>query len=151
MSITVNFSKGEYQITSDPNKFDFDKIFHFLSVQSHWSKGISMELIKKSIENSTTFAVFHNDLQVGMARIITDYATIVYLGDVFIDPAYRGKGLSKWLMEVITTLPELQGMRRWILTTKDAHSLYQKTGFKAPLYPERFMEIFNPDVYLKEQ
>ena len=151
MSIIVNFSKGEYHITSDPDKFDFEKIFNFLSVQSHWSKGISMERIKKSIENSTTFAVFHNNLQVGMARIITDYATIVYVGDVFIDPAHRGKGLSKWLMEVITTLPELQGMRRWILTTKDAHSLYQKTGFKAPLYPERFMEIFNPDVYLKEQ
>jgi GNAT superfamily N-acetyltransferase len=85
-----------------------------------------------------------------MARIITDYATIVYLGDVFIDPEYRGKGLSKWLMEVITAIPELQGMRRWFLTTKDAHSLYAKTGFKSPLYPERFMEIFNPDVYKKD-
>ncbi|HQF29161.1 MAG TPA: GNAT family N-acetyltransferase [Bacteroidia bacterium] len=150
MPIIINLSKEEYTITSDPDKFDYDAIFNFLSVQSHWSKGISMDLIKKSIANSTTFAVFHHQRQVGMARIITDYATIVYLGDVFIDPEYRGKGLSKWLMEVITSIPELQGMRRWFLTTKDAHSLYEKTGFKAPLYPERFMEIFNPDVYKKD-
>jgi len=147
--ILFEITKGSYRITTNPAEFDFDCIYNFLAVQSHWSKGISKELIQKSIDNSFSFALFHDQKQIGFARVITDFSTIVYLGDVFIDPDYRGKKLSVWMMEVIVNLPELQGMRRWFLTTKDAHSLYEKVGFKSPMHPERFMEIFNPNVYLK--
>jgi GNAT superfamily N-acetyltransferase len=106
-----------------------------------------MDVVKRSIEHSLAFGVFKEDQQVGFARIITDYATFAYLGDVFILEPFRGRGLSKWLMEVIVGHPELQGLRRWMLLTRDAHGLYGKVGFTELINPERYMELHFPDVY----
>jgi len=105
---------------------------------------------KKSIEHSLSFGVYKGDKQVGFARVITDYATFAYIGDVFILEDYRGQGLSKWLMQVIADYSELQGLRRWLLLTRDAHGLYKKTGFVEPKTPERYMEKVLPDVYKNE-
>lgn len=106
-----------------------------------------MAAIKKSVENSLSFGVFHNDRQIGFARVITDYATTGYLCDVFIDEDYRGQGHSKWLIETINSHPDLQGFRRWVLVTADAHKLYEKIGFKPVATPEKYMERVNPKAY----
>ena len=108
-----------------------------------------MHVIEKAIKNSLCFGLFYNDVQIGFARLITDKATFAYLADVFIINEYRGKGLSKWLMKIIQAHPELQNLRRWLLTTKDAHGLYAQVGWtKVPDdYVYRFMMRHNPDVY----
>ena len=107
------------------------------------------ETVKKSIDHSLNFGLYHNEQQIGFARIISDFSTIAYLGDVYILPEFRGRGLSKWLMETITSFPELQGLRRWILLTGDAHGLYKQFGWKNISNPERWMELHNKDVYKK--
>ena len=103
----------------------------------------------RAFDNSLCFGLFHHDKQIGFARVVTDYATMAYLADVFILPAYRGLGLSKWLMETIMTHSDLQGLRRWILLTLDAHGLYRQFGWKDIAIPERWMEVHNKDVYNK--
>jgi GNAT superfamily N-acetyltransferase len=112
---------------------------------SYWAQGRSFETVERSISNSLNFGLYKGDEQVGFARVVTDRATFAWLGDVFILPDYRGKGLSKWLMEVIVTHPELQGLKRWILATRDAHELYRRFGFKELAQPDRWMERFNPN------
>jgi GNAT superfamily N-acetyltransferase len=107
-------------------------------------------VVRRSIEGSLCFGVYHQGQQVGFARLITDFATMAYLGDVFIVPEYRGRGLSKWLTECITTLPELAGLRRWILVTRDAHTLYEGVGFKSLEQPGNYMERRRPNPYGKE-
>lgn len=146
-----SYSKGEYEICTDKVRMDLALIHDFLSTQTNWAKGIPVERVKTSIENSLNFGVFHEGRQIGYARVITDYASIAYLGDVFILPAYRGRGLSKWLMEVIMAYPGLQGLRRWILLTSDAGGLYAKYGWKKLPKPELYMEIHDPDVYKASQ
>ena len=141
------YPHGEYHITTDRDKLDVSVIHDFLSNHSHWAKGIPLETVKKSIANSLNFGLFHGDKQIGYARVITDYATIAYLGDVFVLPEYRGRGLSKWLMEVVMSCPDVQGLRRWVLLTSDAHGLYEKVGWKRIAHPERYMERHDPDVY----
>ena len=143
------YTQGDYQITTNRDEMDVTVIHNFLSNQSHWAKGIPVETVRKSIENSLNFGLFYGQQQVGYARVITDYATIAYLGDVFILPEYRGRGLSKWLMEIVMAYPAVQGLRRWVLLTSDAHTLYEKTGWKRVPKPELYMEWFNPDVYKK--
>lgn len=106
-----------------------------------------METVQQSIDNSISFGVFHLGRQIGFARVITDKATFAYVADVFIDEAYRGQGLSKWLMEEIMTHPDLQGLRRMMLATRDAHGLYTQFGFSELTFPERWMQIHNPDIY----
>ena len=145
----ITASKGDYIITTDRSKFDIHAIHDFLS-HAYWSKDIPFDTVKRSIENSLCFGVFHDEKHIGFARIITDYATIAYLGDVYILPEHRGHGLSKWLMEQVTSHPELQGLRRWILATRDAHKLYEQFGWTALSKPDRFMERFDPDVYAKK-
>jgi GNAT superfamily N-acetyltransferase len=103
--------------------------------------------MKKSIEHALNFGVYKAGKQIGFARVITDYATYAYIGDVYILEEYRGQGLSKWLMQVIADHPELQGLRRWTLLTRDAHELYRKTGFKESQTPERYMEKSDPHIY----
>ena len=136
-----------YTISSDKSLLDLEFIHNFLSTQSHWCPGIPFETVKRSIENSLCFGVFYGAAQVGFARVITDYATITYLGDVFIIPEHRGKGLSKELIATIMAYPALQGMRRWILLTLDAHGLYGQFGWTPVAHPERYMEVVNPNVY----
>jgi len=138
--------RGNYLISTDKSRLDLSVIHNFLTT-SYWAAGIPLEIVRRSIEHSLSFGLYKEDQQIGYARVITDYATFAYLGDVFILEPFRGQGLSKWLMEVVVTHPDLQGFRRWILLTKDAHGLYKKVGFTEVKTPERYMERFFPDVY----
>ncbi|HYB02564.1 MAG TPA: GNAT family N-acetyltransferase [Ktedonobacteraceae bacterium] len=140
------WQQGEYLISTDKHLLDIPAIHCFLEA-SYWAEGIPFETVKKSIDHSLSFGLYTQGKQIGFARVITDYATYAYIGDVYILEDFRGQGLSKWLMRVIADHPELQGLRRWILLTRDAHELYRKTGFTAPRNPERYMEKANPNIY----
>src|SRR5256885_13374256 len=139
--------KGEYTISTDRARLDFDVIHGFLD-QSYWAAGRPVETIRRSVENSLPFGVYEGERQVGFARVLTDYATFAWIADVFIVEEERGRGLSKWLMETILAHPELQGFRRWVLATKDAHGLYRQFGFNELKRPARWME--RPDPNMKE-
>jgi GNAT superfamily N-acetyltransferase len=145
----MNWQKDEFTITTDKKKMDIVVIHQFIS-QSYWAKGIPIATMQKAIEGSFCFGVFHGERQVGFARVVTDKATFAYLADVFIIEEYRGKGLSKWLMEIIIGQPELQGLRRFLLATRDAHGLYRQFGFKDMVSAENLMQIHNPDIYKME-
>ncbi len=137
----------EYFITTDQSKMDVVAIHDFLSKYSGWSNNIPFEKVKKSIENSLNFGLFHNGKQIGFARIISDFSTIAYLGDVYILENYRGQGLSNQLMETVLGHPDLQGLRRWILLTSTAQWLYKMYGFTKLSQPDIYMELFDPNVY----
>jgi GNAT superfamily N-acetyltransferase len=138
----------EYSISTDPSKLNLDIIHNYISNESYWGKGRSLEVVKRSIDNSLPFGIYYKDEMIGFARILTDYATFAWVADVFILDEHRGKGLSKWLMEIILSHPQVQGFRRWVLATKDAHELYRKFGFRELNKPERWME--RPDPNMKE-
>ena len=138
--------KDQYTITTDKEKFDVDLIHSFLT-NSYWAEGISKEIIRRSIDGALCFGVFENNKQIGFARMITDKATFAYLADVFIIEEYRGRGLSKWLMQIVISHPDLQGLRRMMLATRDAHELYKKFGFIPLNNVDRWMHIHDPDVY----
>lgn len=140
---------GEYMISTDRDRLDINVIHDFLSNSSYWARGIPIETVERSIKSSLCFGVFHGEKQVGFARVISDYATWAILVDVFVLENHRGRGLSKWLMSVIKAHPDLQGLRSWVLATKDAHGLYSQFGFEPLKSPERFMAIQNPGMYLK--
>lgn len=142
----VEHRKGEFVLSTDPARLDVDFIYEFLT-QSYWAKGIPQDVVARSIENSLCFGVYHQGKQVAFARIISDFATYAYLGDVFVVEAYRGNGLGKWMMECIVTHPRLQDLRRWTLLTRDAHGLYQHFGFTPLAKPDRYMELHDPEVY----
>jgi len=152
MNRTHEVSDGPYQVSTDISKLDVNIIHEYLSEESYWAKGIPRDVVEKAIRNSICFGLYHNAEQIGFARVVTDKATFAYVADVFVLPAYRGKGLSKWLMQTIQAHPELQNLRRWILTTKDAHSLYEQCGWKRVPedYMYRFMMRHDPDVYKKK-
>ncbi|KUI97341.1 GNAT family N-acetyltransferase [Vibrio sp. MEBiC08052] len=136
-----------YYISSDKKDLNFDVIYSYLST-SYWAEGIPESILRKAIENTLCFGVYlDSGEQVGFARVITDQATFAYLADVFILEAHRGKGLSKWLMATILEAPDLQGLRRILLTTKDAHGLYAQYGFVQVEHPERLMHIWHPNIY----
>ena len=139
-----------YEISSDPARLDLDVIHRFLSEDAYWSPGIPRATVERAIKNSFCFGVYLPDgSQIGFARLVTDRATFAYLADVFVLPQHRGRGISKRLMEAILAHPELQGLRRWLLATRDAHGLYAQFGFKPLANPSRLMERHDPDVYLK--
>lgn len=140
------WERGEYTISTEKGRLDIAVVHGFLA-GSYWAAGISRAVVERSIEHSLCFGVYHDRQQVGFARVITDFATFAYIGDVFIIEEYRGKGLSKWLVEVIAEHPELQGLRRWLLLTRDAHGLYERIGFARARTPERVMERYFADVY----
>jgi GNAT superfamily N-acetyltransferase len=142
----ANASRGEYEISTDRQRIDIAVVHAFLT-QSYWSPGIPREVVERAIANSLCFGVYLGAQQVGFARVITDKATFAYLADVFILDSHRGNGLSKWLMEFITGHEELQGLRRFLLATKDAHGLYAQFGFEALANPSFIMESLKPDVY----
>jgi GNAT superfamily N-acetyltransferase len=129
-------NNGEYTISSDQTKLDIDVIYNFISKESYWGIGRPIEVVRKSIQNSLSFGVYLQDKMVGFARVVTDYATFAWIADVFILPEYRGRGLSKWLMKVIVTHPQLQGLRRMVLATRDAHELYRQYGFVELNHPK---------------
>jgi GNAT superfamily N-acetyltransferase len=144
---TITLYKDAFCISTDNTKLDVDAIHAFLSTKAYWCLHIPKETVIKSIDNSLCFGVYDGDRQIGFGRVISDYATIAYLGDVYIEEAYRGKGLSKWLMEVIMSHPELQGLRRWILLTGDAHDLYRQYGWTDLGDPSKWMEKQDKQVY----
>ncbi len=143
----ININKEGFSISTDKTKLDLDAIHAFLSTQAYWCKNIPKEKVQSSIENSLCFGVYNNKKQIGFARIITDYATIAYLGDVYILEEYRSQGLSKWLIETVMNYPNLQGLRRWILLTGDAHGLYRQFGWTDIADPSKWMELHNKNVY----
>ena len=137
---------AEYQISTDLTRLDVTVIHAFLT-QSYWSPGIPRAVVERAISNSLCFGLYRNAEQVGFARVVTDKATFAYLADVFVLDAHRGKGLSKWLMQVVKEHPDLQGLRRFMLGTKDAHGLYKQFEFAELANPSRMMEILKLDVY----
>lgn len=137
----------DYCISTDNNLLDISMIHHYLSTESYWAKNIPLHVLQTSIDNSICFGIYYLNQQVGFSRVVSDKATFAYLADVFILEPHRGKGLSKWLMETIMHYPELQGLRRWMLGTRDAHGLYAQFGWTPLSTPERFMQLHNPDVY----
>jgi len=135
-----------YTISTDNRRLDIPTIHQFLSSESYWAQGRSEATVRKALDNSFNFGLYQADKQVGFARVVTDFATFAWVADVFVLPEYRGRGLSKWLMKTILEHDELQGFRRWVLSTRDAHSLYQRFGF-IPLHrPERWMERPDPNM-----
>jgi GNAT superfamily N-acetyltransferase len=129
-----------YVISTDPARLDLDGMQRFLE-RSYWAGGIPRDLMERALANSLPFGIYDANGQVGFARVISDHATFGYLADVFVLPAHRGKGLSKWLMECVLAHPELQGFRRWVLVTRDAHGLYRHFGFHELEQPDRYMEL----------
>jgi GNAT superfamily N-acetyltransferase len=143
----VESRRGEFLISTDPARLDLDVIHGFLT-NCYWSKGVPREMVARANEHSLCFGVYDGSgAQVGFARVISDFATVAYVGDVFVLDAHRGRGLGKGLMECIMVHPALQNLRRWILTTRDAHGLYSQVGFTPVKFPERYMELHRADVY----
>jgi GNAT superfamily N-acetyltransferase len=142
--------RDKHVISTDPKLLDLQRIHSNLS-KLYWCEGIPFETVKKACEGSLCFGVYENDVhglkQVGLARVITDSATFAYLCDVYIEEGSKGQGLSKWLMSCIQSHPQLQGLRRFSLATRDAHGLYRQFGFEVTSFPERWMEIVDKDIY----
>jgi len=142
----LHWRRAEFEISTDPARIDLAVVHAFLT-SSYWAAGIPLETVERSIRNSLCFGIYTGNRQVGFARVITDRATFAYLGDVFVLPEYRGQGLAKWMMECIVAHPELQGLRRWSLLTRDAHDLYSQFGFTELKSPQRWMERHNAEIY----
>jgi GNAT superfamily N-acetyltransferase len=146
-STIVEHRRGQFLVSTDPARLDLDVVHGFLT-NCYWAKGIPLEVVRRSIAHALCFGVYDGSgAQVGFARVISDFATVAYIGDVFVLETHREHGLGKWMMECIMQHPALQGLRRWILTTRDAHGLYSQFGFTPVKFPERHMERHDADVY----
>jgi len=144
----MTLSRGEFTLSWDPAAQQPERIHAYLT-QSYWAEGIPLALVRKSMEHSLCFGVFANGEQIGFARVVTDRATYAWLADVYVLEAYRGRGLASWLLEAVLAHPELQGLRRFALATRDAHKLYERFGFTPLTKPESGMEIRRPGLYKK--
>ncbi len=142
----LTIRRGLYTITTAAADVDIDAVHAFLA-NSYWARGIPRDLMVRAVAGSLPFSLFHGERQIGFARVITDRATYAYLADVYVLEEYRGQGLGSWLIEVVVAHPDLQGLRRLALVTRDAHSLYRKFGFTELAAPEQHMEIARPGVY----
>ena len=146
-STTIKHPTLDYILTDNREDIDIKAVHAFLT-ESYWAQGIPLETVRKSIEGSLCFSVLAGDgEQVGFARVISDYATFAYIGDVYVIDGHRGSGLAKWMMEAIDTHAELQNLRRWTLATRDMHGLYRPFGFETPTQPEKIMEKRHPAPY----
>lgn len=134
------------EFTFDPQRFDTTAIHAFLTT-SYWSPGVPLSVVQRAIAGSLCIAAIDAVGLVGFARLVTDRATFAYLADVFVLPRHRGHGVSKQMLERLFAHPDVQGLRRLMLATRDAHALYQRFGFTPLAAPERFMELHNPAVY----
>jgi GNAT superfamily N-acetyltransferase len=141
------WQKDDFIITTHREDLQVEAILDYLVNDSYWAKDRTPEQMEKIIANSLCFGLYKDEKQVGFARVVTDYATFAYLGDVYILPELQGKGLGTWLMDVVVEHPDLQGFRRWVLATRDAHKLYEKFGFADFKHPERWMEKAAPNAY----
>ena len=144
----MDWTRDAFTISTDPSRLQRETIHAFLA-NSYWAKGIPREILDRAIDHSLAFGLYEGPKQVGFARVVTDRATYAYLADVFVLEPHRGRGLGKWLVEVILAHPDLSGLRRWGLVTRDAHGIYSQHGFTQLSHPERHMEISDPDVYLR--
>jgi GNAT superfamily N-acetyltransferase len=145
--VVLEKRRDNYLISTHRARLDLNAIHGFLA-SCYWAKGIPREVVARSIEHSLCFGIYEGGgAQVGFARVVSDFATVAYLGDVFVLESHRGRGLSKWLMQCVMEHPALQNLRRWILLTRDAHALYSKFGFTPVKAPERYMELHQPNVY----
>jgi N-acetylglutamate synthase-like GNAT family acetyltransferase len=140
------WSRDGFRVTTDPDELDIEVVHDFLH-QSYWSQGIPLAVLQQALAHSLNFSLRREEQQIGFARVVTDYATFAYVADVFVLPDWRGIGLATWMMTCIVEHPELQGLRRWCLATRDAHRLYAKVGFQPTSIPERWMEKLDPEVY----
>jgi GNAT superfamily N-acetyltransferase len=143
----IEVARGEFLVSTDRSRIDVDAVHAFLT-QSYWSPGVPIDVVRRAIAGSICFGIYHHRRQVGFARVISDQATYAYLSDIFVLDEYRGRGLAKWMMEVIMAHPALQGLRRFSLSTRDAHALYAQFGFELVANPDRQMEILRRDIYL---
>ena len=147
MRVKETLQNNEFIISTDKNLLQIEVIHKFLAEESYWARERTLEQTVRAIENSICFGVYVGEKQVGFARVVSDCATFAYLADVFVLEEFRGKGLSKKLMEYILAEPDLQNLRRWILATKDAHMLYAQFGFHELKFPERWMELPAENAY----
>jgi len=144
------WTRGNFVVSTDKARIDVALVHAFLA-DAYWCRGIPREVVIRSIEHSLVFGLYQAEppQQAGFARVITDYATFAYVSDVFVLEPFRGQGLARWMMEIIVQHPDLQGLRRWLLATRDAHGIYRHAGFRELAHPERFMEILDLDVYAR--
>ena len=144
----MNWERPPYRITDDPGEIDVEAVHGFL-VGSYWARGVSREVVARSIRHSLAFGVLLGGRTVGFARVVTDRATFAYLADVFIDEPDRGRGLGVWLVETVLSHPDLRGLRRWLLVTRDAHGLYRRFGFREVADPSTLLTRHDPDIYTR--
>ncbi len=144
--MSAEIARGNYVISNDRGRLDISLIHETLS-RAYWSPGIPREVVERAIANSLCFGIYEGTNQIGFARVITDKSTFAYLSDVFVLEGHRGNGLATWLLETIRTHPDLQGLRRFLLATRDAHSLYERVGFSLLANPDRMMEILDSNAY----
>jgi len=148
--MTNEFFRGEFCVSANPARLNLDTIHRFLAT-AYWSPGIPRKVVAKAIAHSLCFGLYHAERQIGFARVVTDYTNHAYLCDVFVLEEYRGRGLGRWLVECIVAYPELQGIRRMLLATSDAHHLYEQCGFRLIQEPHKVMERVYPRTWVKEQ
>jgi GNAT superfamily N-acetyltransferase len=144
--MVIEQERDGFVVSTDPARIDVAAVHAYLT-RSHWAAGISREIVARSIAGSLSFGLFAGRQQIGFARVITDQATFAYLADVYVLEAYRGRGLATWMIDCVVGHPRLQGLRRFVLVTRDAHGLYAKFGFTPIAHPERYMEKLQPDIY----
>ena len=137
-----------YDISTDPGRLQPDAIHAYLT-RSYWSPGIPKEVVVRGIANSMCFGLYQGESQVGFARVVTDKASFAYLADVYVLEEHRGQGLSKRLVGEVLAHPDLQGLRRVLLATADAHGLYAQFGFNPLARPQNMMELRNPPAWLQ--
>lgn len=142
----MEWRRDGFTVSDDSARLDLDVIERFLT-ESYWAKNIPRATLDRSLRHSLCFALLQGERQIGFARVVSDRATFAYLADVFVLPEFRGLGLAKWLLTCVLGHPELQGLRRWMLGTRDAHGLYEKLGFTPLKRPDIFMERHDPNVY----
>jgi GNAT superfamily N-acetyltransferase len=146
----MRVKKGNFIISTNKKKLNLRLIHNFLK-NSYWAKDIPYEIVLKAVKHSLCFGVYDGKKQIGFARVLTDYARFAHIHDVFIIEKYRGQDLSKWLIKTILSHKDLQNLKKWMLATRDAHSLYKKFGFTPIRHPEKLMEILNIDTYTKSK
>jgi GNAT superfamily N-acetyltransferase len=143
----MEWRRDDYVVSDERSRLDRVSVRRFIADESYWAAGIPQSVMDKAIDNSLCFGLYRGDAQVGFARVVTDRATFGYLCDVFVEAAHRGAGLGKWLMSCVLSHPDLQGLRRLSLMTRDAHELYTPHGFRPMADPTRYLEIHRPNVY----
>ena len=149
--MAIEWARGAFEVSDDPRRLDLAAIHRFISGESYWAEGISEALLARAIAHSLCFGLYEGSRQVGFARVVTDRATFGYLCDVYVERDRRGAGLGKWLVACVLEHPDLQGLRRLSLMTRDAHDLYRPFGFRALPEASRYLEIHRPDVYKKRE